>query len=190
MNVCYEKLFNFSFVALGKIVNAFVYLRIAYRELCKGNGENSEEQEIIEVLETSHNVDVENVIKYLKNNILKTEDNFKESFFREPLVVKFRHLKSVYTIALNALKSTNKDHHTILSTPSFLSAQATIDNCEKCVTNEVNEIHGPDKNYFGHIPDTISEPGQLMKICPVLKKSSRVLTMNILGEESVHFPEK
>jgi hypothetical protein len=134
----------------------------------------------IEVLDTNRKIseqDKENITNYLRHHIMYTDHEFKEMNFDEPLFIKFIHKKETYRICLNRLRSKNTEQNKIVKEPRCLSVVVN----DECITNRYNEYHGPNKNFFSHIPDTINCVNILFKEY----KGKNIHIFDILGNSSV-----
>jgi hypothetical protein len=98
-----------------------------------------------------------NVQKYLDHHLSYESSNtfVPIDFDSGPINVRFKHINEIYQISLKRLKSTNKDHGPINSTPLYLSGTVKYKGKDTCVTQKLREFHGNNRNFFSHIPDTI-----------------------------------
>ncbi len=63
-----------------------------------------------------------NVKKYLRHHIMKTDDEFENQVFNNPVVVYFKYNNEKYRICLKKLMSKNTEQTNIKKEPKFLSA--------------------------------------------------------------------
>lgn len=138
----------------------------------------------IEILSFNKETDKENLIKYLKHHIMYTDDKFhKMYFFDEPLVVKFKYQNEIYQICLNQLESKNTDHSVVMKEPKYLSAVIKLDDEDEgiCITEKFVEFHGPNRNFFKHIPDCVSDFSVIFK-----DHKGKLHTFDMMGNQEVH----
>lgn len=117
------------------------------------------EKNDIEILNLSRETDIINATKYLRHHIMYTEDNFHPMyFFGKHLLIRFKYRNEIYQICLKQMESKNTDHSVSMKEPKILSAVMKFceneENKEKYVTEQLVEFHGPNRNFFKHIPDT------------------------------------
>lgn len=125
----------------------------------------TEQDNTIQVIETSEIVDLDNLHKYLRHHFMFTEESFNSVIFDTPLKVRFRCNKKIHKIVLKQLNCTHKNHTDIKKHPTILSAVISKLNnvCsditkgsedDVCITDALAEYHGHTKNFYLHIPDT------------------------------------
>ncbi len=138
----------------------------------------------IEIIDLTKETDRGNLVKYLKHHIMCTDDKFHPIyFFDEPLRVRFKYQNEVYQICLKQLESKNTDHSVIAKEPKILSAIVKLyeDDEGKCVTEQLVEFHGPDRNFFNHILDTVSDFSVLLK-----DHKGELHTFDMMGNKNIH----
>lgn len=187
----------------SKVLNVCIYLSKAMGyEIEKKNDsasfiidENELEngiENIIELLMISKDTDKQNLIAYLKHHIMYTNDKFHPMyFFDEPLVIRFKYRKETYKICLKQLESKNTDHSVIAKEPKILYGvlKTHSEDEGKQITDELNEFHGPERNFFKHIPDTISELSILSKYLENFENNElhkELHTFDMVGNQKVY----
>ena len=139
---------------------------------------------IIEIYDNNnHSLNTKDIQNYLEHHILTNKDiknNFNNITFDNPIHIKFIHSNNIYKICLNGMTCTKEQHKNIISTPKFLSAVLKNDNNEIYVTDELSEYHGPNKNYFSHIPDAISSLKYLLG-----NKKGELHTYDMMGNSNI-----
>lgn len=144
-------------IVFNNILYTFVYYISCFRR--KNNNKVEVESLIVSnpeiiLIETSEDVDSNNLLKYLRHNIMYTDDTFDITYFEKPIFVRFKYLNETYQICLTRLESTKDCHSDIIGTPKYLSA---VINDEVHITEKMRELHGHTKNFWSHIPDSISD---------------------------------
>jgi hypothetical protein len=152
--------------------------------------DENDELEIIEITaKDGKEVDKENLTRYLKHHIMLSDDKFKKDHFDEPLIVRFKYQNEIYRICLKHLIAKNTDHSISVNDPKYLSAivkQHDNDDDDGIhVTDVLVEYHGPDRNFFSHIPDVISD------ILILLKEhhngaGNKLHTFDMMGNIKIH----
>jgi hypothetical protein len=115
----------------------------------------------INILDSSKKLtkrELSNLLNYLRHHIMYTDHPFVQTDFDEPLVIRFKYKNEIYRICLSGLKSRNTEHGIVKKEPRILSAVVG----DECITDIINEYHGPEQNFFGHIPDSVSCPRTLL----------------------------
>ncbi len=95
----------------------------------------------------------ENILNYLRHNILGLDCTFEKEEYKKPVAITFKYLNKNYKICLKSLSCNNKDHGVICETPKILSALIG----ENDVTDLIKEFHGTTRNFYVHIPDAVSD---------------------------------
>jgi hypothetical protein len=137
----------------------------------------------IEIIDLTKETDRGNLIKYLKHHIMYTDDEFHPMyFFDEPLIVRFKYQNETYQVCLKQLESKNTDHSVSIKEPKILSAVVKLneDDEGKCVTEQLVEFHGPNRNFFSHIPDTVSDFSVLLK-----DHKGEIHTFDMMGNKNI-----
>ncbi len=138
----------------------------------------------IEILDLTKEVDKDNLLKYLKHHIIHSDDKFHPMyFFDEPLIVRFKYQNEIYQVCLRQLESKNTDHSITIKEPKFLSAIVKLDEKDegRCITEQLVEFHGPCRNFFSHIPDTISDFSVILKDI-----KGELHTFDMMGNQKIH----
>lgn len=121
----------------------------------------------IEILESNKDIDLDNIIKYLKHHIMYTDDNFHKLYFiDEPLIIRFKYQNEIYQMCLKQLECNNTDHSVIKKESKCLSAIVKLNDDDDdgiCITDKFVEFHGPERNFFTHIPDCITDFSIILK---------------------------
>jgi hypothetical protein len=139
----------------------------------------------IEIIDSTKDTDQTNLTKYLKHHIMFTDDKFHPMyFFDEPLVVRFKYQNETYRICLKQLEAKNTDHSISINEPKYLSAIVKHHDDDEGihVTDILVEFHGPDRNFFSHIPDTVSEIPMLLSD----HKGHKLHTFDMMGNQKIH----
>lgn len=130
----------------------------------------TEQDNVIEVIETSETVDLDNLLKYLRHHFMFTDESFNSVIFATPLNVRFKCDKKTHRIVLKKLNCTKKDHVDIVKLPTILSVviskvtdTESKDNDGVCITNTIVEYHGHTKNFYTHIPDAVYNFNEAIK---------------------------
>ncbi len=111
-----------------------------------------------------------------------TDDKFYSiNFFDEPLIVRFKYQNEIYQLCINQMKCKNIDHSVSVKDPKILSAVVKNKEEEKCITEQLVELHGPDRNFFSHIPDAISEKSILLK-----DHKGELHTFDMMGNKHIY----
>lgn len=140
----------------------------------------------IEIIDLNKDTDRNNLTNYLKHHIMLTDDKFHPMyFFDEPLVVRFKYQNETYRICLKQLEAQNTDHSVSMNEPKYLSAIIENDEGNEGlhITDLLVEYHGPDRNFFKHIPDTVNDIPLLL--APIYK-GCKLHTFNMMGTLKVH----
>jgi len=138
----------------------------------------------IEIIDLTKDVDRNNLLKYLRHHIMYTDDEFHPMYFLdEPLIVRFKYQNEIFQVCLNQMESKNTDHSVSIKDPKILSAVVKLDeNCQgKCITEKLVEFHGPDRNFFSHIPDTVSDFSVILK-----DYKGELHTFDMMGNQNIH----
>lgn len=138
----------------------------------------------IEIIEVNRSIDQNNLINYLKHHIMFTDDKFKIEHFHEPLIVRFKFQNEIYKIHLKHLISKNTDHSVSINDAKYLSAVIKNHDHEEgiYITDLLVELHGPERNFFSHIPDVISDLSVLLK---EYKNNGKLYTFDMLGNQKI-----
>ncbi len=127
-------------------------------------------------------IDKENILNFLKHHIIYTDDKFYPMyFFNEPLIIRFKYQNEVYKICLNKLENERKEHLQIIRGPKILSAFIKNGNDEEYITDEIIELHGPNRNFFSHIPDVESDISIILK-----KYKGNLYTFDMMGKHVIY----
>jgi len=170
-----------------KLLNIYIYFMI-YLGCSVGSKKEVDSfivtKNDIEILDITKEIDKDNLNKYLRHHIMCTDDIFHPMYFFDgPLLVRFKYQNEIYQICLKQLESKNTDHTMTNKEPKFLSAVIKIHENDqgKCITEKLVELHGPDRNFFNHIPDTISD-------LPILLKDYRgkLHIFDMMGNQKIH----
>lgn len=140
----------------------------------------------IEILHLSHDIDKENVFYYIRHHIMYTDDTFIPIHsLDEPLAVKFKYLNETYTIYLNKLISKNNEHSVIYKEPKILYAvmNSHTDNNEIHITDEIVELHGPTRNFYNHIPDIVP----FSKVLHSKYGNGKIITLDMIGNQKEEY---
>jgi hypothetical protein len=108
------------------------------------------EIEIIEIISREYNEpkNRKNILKFLKNKILNSNDLFEE--YNRPVKIRFKYKNYIYCMCLKFLsKRTNLK---INSSPDIMLAQIILNDDTINVTEKIRELYGHSKNYYEHIP--------------------------------------
>jgi hypothetical protein len=141
----------------------------------------------IKLYEVSKDIDTNNLIKYLRHHIMQTDDEFYPKHFEVPLFVKFGFQNEVYQICLSRIYSKKTDHSVSLKEPRILSAilkhhENDEDDEGISITEQLVEFHGPDRNFFSHIPDAISD----ISILLASHGGKELHIFDMLGNKKIH----
>lgn len=109
--------------------------------------------------EVTNKIDVNNVENYLNHHYIDNTISFTATEYDRPIIVQFKYNNNIYKICLDKLKTLAKDQTTITREPMILSATIRTKFSKKCssITKEIVKFHGPDRNFFKHIPDAITD---------------------------------
>jgi len=191
--VC-EKMSSFCEKMSEKILGLYVFIMLSLGYTLRPNKEVDSlivTKNEIEIIEMSIDTDKDNLINYLKHHIMYTDDKFHPMyFFDNHLFVRFKYQNEIFQICLTQLESKNTDHSVIMKEPKFLSAVIKKDTnknepdpSQNCITEILVELHGPERNFFKHIPDTVCDLSVLLS----LKKHTGLLyTFDMLGNDTIH----
>jgi hypothetical protein len=138
----------------------------------------------IEIINLTKETDRVNLIKYLKHHIMYTDDKFHPMYFFDgPLIVRFKYQNETYQVCLKQLESKNTDHSVSIKEPKILSAVVKLneDDEGKCVTEQLVEFHGPNRNFFSHIPDTVADFSMILK-----DHRGELHTFDMMGNKNIH----
>ncbi len=144
-------------------------------------------KEDIEILEYSRETNKDNLVKYLKHHIMYTDDKFYPMyFFDDHLRIRFKYQNEVYQLCISQMECKNTDHSISIKSPKILSAVIkTHENDEgMCVTKQLVECHGPDRNFFSHMPDAVSDIPVLLKNHK--GKKTELHTFDMMGNKYVY----
>lgn len=140
--------------------------------------------EDIQILDLTKNMDKENIIKYLRHHIMYTDDEFyKMYFFDGPLIARFKYQNEIYQICLSQLESKNHEQSVVMKEPKYLSAVIKNDENDEgnCITSKFVELHGPNRNFFKHISDTVSDFSVILK-----DHKGKLHTFDMMGNNQIH----
>jgi hypothetical protein len=138
----------------------------------------------IEILDLTKEVDRDNLIKYLRHHIMYTDDVFHPMYFFDgPLVVRFKYQNETYQICLKQLESKNNEHSVVMKEPKYLSAVVKNSDIEEgiCITEKIVELHGPTRNFFNHIPDSVSDFSVILR-----DHKGKLHTFDMMGNQKIH----
>ncbi len=97
----------------------------------------------------------DDVMNYLKNNLLYENVEFNRRILSRYLIVEYKLYGKSYIIVLQNLTNTYKDHREIIRGPEILYAKDTT-NCSN-ITKKCLKYYGHAKNFHYHIPDAVSD---------------------------------
>lgn len=170
-----------------KFTNFYIYLANLFGyEIVKKTDVSSFiiDEKDIEIIGVTKDTDRNNLVKYLKHHIMYTNDKFHPMYFFDgPLVVRFRYQNEIYRICLKQLESKHTDHSVSISEPMYLSAVVKQHNNDEgiLITEQLVEFHGPGRNFFSHIPDSVSELTVLLS-----EHKGLLYTFDMLGNQKIY----
>lgn len=121
---------------------------------------DNEDVKILSVFTTSKSdtlskSDIDNIQKYIKNNIEYTDDVFEKCSYDSAIVINFKFKNESYSLYVDKMESTKDDHSDINHKPRFLAANVHKEEEKIDVTGKMKEIHGHSRNFYEHIPDAL-----------------------------------
>lgn len=173
-----------NFVSL-KIFSALCYLyelfEYYFKEERKSNKllrDNKSTE--IEILSTTIETNNDNLLRYLRHHVASTGEEFQEVDFEDKLqIVEFFYNNEHYIICLRRLKSLKDDHLEVKRGPSFILAILKDNNNDSTdLTEKIKKLHGPTRNFFSHIPDTLSEIDKILTTITEYRGTLNILDMN------------